>query len=407
MLRQGRDQDVPQFTNIFHTLRTQLGIKDSELHLVLKYRGCLPRYIQEEMEFLDISSLGTAYRYAVKIEQKFKQKKRDFGSANPKPKGQSQGGVTQDNPSKPQEKNNTTKPKKDTGKWCDFHKSPTHNTSECRTKQSLVAELKASESDTCSDPEPEPDKGNGKGKQIIDADPSATVATAKIQENEPEEPEEGERIFHSQMWVKGSPLQFIVDSGSQKNLISAEVVKRLGLPTTPHPQPYSIGWLHEGRDLKVRQQCRFPTASSISQMRIPEVAPPTATSLITAKKGSKLISQTRKFICMVHSKSKGKIIATSMTLAKGSSTQQQQQRDTVVTEHMNNFSSPTGVPYKFQVGDKVWLHRQKERLTRTHQKLKPLRHGPYTSTKATGNTALKHNIPPFLRLHRVFNMDRR
>ena len=27
------------------------------------------------MEFLDISSLGTAYRYATKIEQKFKQKK--------------------------------------------------------------------------------------------------------------------------------------------------------------------------------------------------------------------------------------------------------------------------------------------------------------------------------------------
>src|ERR1700733_6921803 len=100
--------------NIFHTLRTQLGIKDSELHLVLKYRGCLHRYVQEEMEFLDISSLGIAYRYAVKIEQKFKQKKRDFGSANPKPKGQNQGGGTQDNPSKPQENNNTTKPKKDT-----------------------------------------------------------------------------------------------------------------------------------------------------------------------------------------------------------------------------------------------------------------------------------------------------
>jgi len=142
------------------------------------------------MEFLNISSLGTTYRYAVKIEQKFKQKKRDFGSTNPKPKGQSQGGVIQDNPSKPQEKNNTTKPKKDTVKWREFHKSPTHNTSECRTKQSLVAELKAFESDACSDLETEPDKGNSKGKQIIDVDPSATVATAKIQKNEPEDPEE-------------------------------------------------------------------------------------------------------------------------------------------------------------------------------------------------------------------------
>ena len=143
--------------------------------------------------------------------------------------------MTQDNPLKPQEKNNTTKLKKDTGKWCEFHKSPTHNTSECRTKQSLVAELKASESDACSDPASELDKGNGKGKQIIDAEPNVTVTTTKIQKNEPEDPEEGEHIFHSQMWVKGSPLQFIVDSGSQKNLISAEVVKWLGLLTTPHP----------------------------------------------------------------------------------------------------------------------------------------------------------------------------
>jgi len=30
MLRQGRDQDVPEFTNIFHSLRTKFGIKDSE-----------------------------------------------------------------------------------------------------------------------------------------------------------------------------------------------------------------------------------------------------------------------------------------------------------------------------------------------------------------------------------------
>eukprot|EP00253_Pinus_taeda_P033366 PITA_33366 len=153
-LQQGRDQDVPEFTNIFHTLRTKLGIKDSEKNL---------------------------------------------------------------------------------------------------SKQSLVAELKASESDACSDPELEPNKGNGKGKQIIDAEPNAIVTITKIQKNELEDIEEGEQLFHSKMSLKGSSLQFIVDSGSQKNLISVEVVKRLGLLTAPHLQPYIIGWLHEGRDLRVRQ----------------------------------------------------------------------------------------------------------------------------------------------------------
>ena len=48
-----------------------------------------------------------------------------------------------------------------------------------------MVELKASKSDACSEPEPELKKGNGKGKQIIDADPSTIVATAKIQKNNP------------------------------------------------------------------------------------------------------------------------------------------------------------------------------------------------------------------------------
>ena len=73
-----------EMMNLFHATHPKLGIKDSEKHLVLKYRSCLHIYIQEEMEFLDISSLGTAYWYIAKIEQKFKQKKRDFGSANQK-----------------------------------------------------------------------------------------------------------------------------------------------------------------------------------------------------------------------------------------------------------------------------------------------------------------------------------
>ena len=52
--------------------------------MVLKYYGALHRYIQTEMDFLDISSLNAAYRYDVKIEQKFKhQNKREFGSTNP------------------------------------------------------------------------------------------------------------------------------------------------------------------------------------------------------------------------------------------------------------------------------------------------------------------------------------
>jgi hypothetical protein len=45
-LRQKRDQMVLEYTNIFHTLCSKLGIKDSERHLVFKYHSGLHRYIQ-------------------------------------------------------------------------------------------------------------------------------------------------------------------------------------------------------------------------------------------------------------------------------------------------------------------------------------------------------------------------
>jgi hypothetical protein len=48
------------------------------------------------------------------------------------------------------------------------------------------------------------------------------------------------------MWVKGTPLHFIVDSGTEKNLISTEVIKKLGLLTKTHPHPYKIEWLFQG-----------------------------------------------------------------------------------------------------------------------------------------------------------------
>jgi hypothetical protein len=107
-----------------------------------------------------------------------------------------------------------------------------------------VAEIK----DKKPNPNSKFDYENTGKRQIID-----TI----IQLEEPTNPEEGERLFHSQMWVKGTPLHFIVDSGSQKNLISTEVIKQLILSITPHPHPYNIGWLRHGRDLRANQQCRL------------------------------------------------------------------------------------------------------------------------------------------------------
>jgi len=83
MLHQKWDQRVSEFKTTFHTLHTKLVIKDSKWHLVMKYHGDLHRYMQTEMDFLKISSLGFSYRYVIKIEKNFRhQNKCEFGSAN-------------------------------------------------------------------------------------------------------------------------------------------------------------------------------------------------------------------------------------------------------------------------------------------------------------------------------------
>ena len=72
-----------------------------------------------------------------------------------------------------------------------------------------MAEVKASELDAGSDSELEPERG-----RHLYMEPSATIATTKLQPSELDEIEEGEHLFHSQMWVKGTPLHFIIDRSS-------------------------------------------------------------------------------------------------------------------------------------------------------------------------------------------------
>jgi hypothetical protein len=64
---------------------------------MIEYRIGLYRYIQAEMEFLYISSLGAAYRYVVKIEQKLKKNMRQFGPGNPSQKNPGKGGPNPQN----------------------------------------------------------------------------------------------------------------------------------------------------------------------------------------------------------------------------------------------------------------------------------------------------------------------
>jgi hypothetical protein len=74
-------------------------------------------------------------------------------------------------------KNNNGKSKKDTRNCFEFQNIPWHKTDKCLSIQSLVVELKYKESNI----DLEPDLENNKRRQIIDVEPTATVATTIIQ----------------------------------------------------------------------------------------------------------------------------------------------------------------------------------------------------------------------------------
>ena len=58
------------------------------------------------------------------------------------------------------------------------------------------------------------------------------------------------------------------------------------------------------------------------------------------------------------------------------------------------------------MGDKVWLHLDKQRFkTQSHHKLKPLRYGPYTILEAIGPNAFRLDLPAQLGIHNVINVN--
>ncbi|XP_020262299.1 uncharacterized protein LOC109838254 [Asparagus officinalis] len=66
-----------------------------------------------------------------------------------------------------------------------------------------------------------------------------------------------EQLFVLKLQVKTSLIDIIVDLGSQKNLISETLVRKLGLKTVKHPKPYPLGWIQKEAGLSVINQCTF------------------------------------------------------------------------------------------------------------------------------------------------------
>ncbi|XP_057509160.1 uncharacterized protein LOC130791849 [Actinidia eriantha] len=77
------------------------------------------------------------------------------------------------------------------------------------------------------------------------------------------------KIFRGRCTINKRVRDFIIDSGSGENVATKSLVTKLGLKTEKHPDPYTIGWIKKGVEVKVTDTCRVKF--SISKCYIDEV----------------------------------------------------------------------------------------------------------------------------------------
>jgi hypothetical protein len=70
------------------------------------------------------------------------------------------------------------------------------------------------------------------------------------------------KLFHIRVIMRHTKISTLIDSGSQSNLISEELVKKLGLITQPHHKPYTLKWMNNHYKMHVTKQCTIKFAIS-------------------------------------------------------------------------------------------------------------------------------------------------
>jgi hypothetical protein len=62
-------------------------------------------------------------------------------------------------------------------------------------------------------------------------------------------------LFRTACKTKDRVCKVIVDNGSTDNLVSTDMVEKMELETTDHPDPYKVSWLQKGHQVNVTKRC--------------------------------------------------------------------------------------------------------------------------------------------------------
>jgi hypothetical protein len=262
---------VREYTEEFYKVNIRASHIEDTPERVARYINGLRFEIQDELSLLSPKSVEDAYQFTLKAEEKLarkqNQKNRGRSPARGKGKPSSKGrfqfsreeeGSSSNQPSREGESRGRRSFSRGQGKGSDY-----------QIKCYRCGKLGHMSWDC-----PENNPANQRGAHVAEAKEENVDAVTKEEapevgesllmkrvlvksEKEAKEPAQRKSLFRTVCKSKGKCCKVVIDSGSTDNLVSIEMVEKLGLKRIAHPTPYKVSWLQKGHQILVNEQCNL------------------------------------------------------------------------------------------------------------------------------------------------------
>ncbi|XP_059067896.1 uncharacterized protein LOC131858615 [Cryptomeria japonica] len=283
-----KDMDVSTYTEEFHKMNLKAKVPENEKQKLARYLNGLKFSIQDELSLFNPETVHKCFQMALRIEEKQKRRhdassSRGRGNQNFRGRGRFQNrdffpknydSRSQEGSQGQVERNNTNQGRfrgRGNGRGRGGGRGSSMFTGRCFSCNQI-----GHQSFRC------PEKmGNTAANQkerriqLLNEEDCQSTSSYHTTSSKPAAPESGEclmfnrslimpvtqerpqrnNLFRTTCKVKGKVCKVIVDSGSSENLVSNEMVNKLGLERIPHPNPYRVFWLTKEQQILVKEQC--------------------------------------------------------------------------------------------------------------------------------------------------------
>eukprot|EP00253_Pinus_taeda_P026850 PITA_26850 len=221
---------VKEYTEEFYRVNLRAGYTEDTAERTARYVNGLRMEILDEISILSPNNMEEAYQSAVKAEEKLNRRQnarrgRGFNRGRGQPYGR---GRTASNSE-------------------EASSSRTSGTAEKETDSAGQRGAYVAQPEEVATPPQEAENAPETGEALV----LHKVLLKPV--DEIVEQTQRKALFRTVCKLQGKCCKMTIDSGSTNNLVSTEMVEKLGLKRLKHPNPYRVSWLQKGHQLLVNE----------------------------------------------------------------------------------------------------------------------------------------------------------